>query len=462
MFGHKKNSPQGLKIIIVGCGKVGATLVERLSQEGHDITIIDKKEEKIHELGNLYDVMGLVGNGASYSVLKEAGVEQADLIIAVADSDELNLLCCTVAKRVGNCAAIARVRTPDYSQEIDYLRAKLELAKIINPESSFAREVARILALPNALEVNSFHGRAELVKFKIPKGNMLHGMTVADLGSMLKIPCIICAIEKDGEVYIPSGKYMLHEEDIVSIVASRNDIKTFFESIGFKSKRVKDAMIIGGGKAAYYLAKRLMHSGISVKIIEQDRSRCEELSILLPKAIIINGDGTDQELLKEEGIDTTESFIALTGIDEENILLTLHANQVSNAKVVTKINRVTFKEIISNLDLGSVLYPRYITTEAIIAYVRAKNNSRNSNIETLYHMYDERVEAIEFCVEQESPVTNTPLKDLNLKKNLLVACISRSGRLIIPSGQDSIKVGDRVIIVTTNSGFLDLQDILEG
>lgn len=461
MFGRKKPIPQGLNIIIVGCGKVGATLVERLSQEGHDITIIDKNAEKIQELSNLYDVMGLVGNGASYSVLKEAGVDDADLIIAVADSDELNLLCCTVAKRVGNCAAIARVRTPDYSQEIDYLREKLGLAQIINPESAFSMEVARILAMPNALEVDSFHGRAELVKFKIPKGNMLDGMTIATLSSMVNIQCIICAIEKEGEVYIPSGNFVLHEDDIVSVVASRHDIKTFFETFGFKTKRVKDAMIIGGGKAAYYLARRLLHTGIDVKIIEQNRARCEELSILLPKAIIINGDGTDQELLKEEGIDTTESFIALTGIDEENILLTLHANQVSNAKVVTKINRMNFKEVINNLDLGSVVYPRYVTAEAIIAYVRAKNNSRNSNIETLHHMYDNRVEAIEFRVEKDSPVTNVPLKDMKLKKSLLVSCISRDGRLIIPGGQDCIQVGDCVIIVTTHTGFKDIQDILD-
>lgn len=462
MFRPKKQDTQGLQIIIVGCGKVGATLIERLSPEGHDITIIDKNAQKIQEITNLYDVMGLVGNGASYSVQKEAGIDSSDLLIAVTDSDELNLLCCTIAKRVGDCSAIARVRTPDYSKEVGYLQKKLGLAMIINPELEVAREISRILAMPSALEVNSFaHGQAELIKFKIPENNILDGMKIADIATFMSVKTVICAIEKDGEVYIPSGNFVMHTGDIISFVAARNSTKSFWENIGFQSKKVKNTMIIGGGKAAYYLANRLLHMGISVKIIEADKERCEELSVLLPKAIIINGDGTEQELLAEEGIEYTESFVPLTGMDEENILLTLHASQVSNAKVVTKINRINFKDVISNLDLGSVVYPRYITSEAIIAYVRAKNNSRNNNIDTLYHMYDHRVEAIEFRVEQASAVTNVALCDLSLKENILVSCINRNGSIIIPSGQDSIQVGDTVIIVTTHTGFKDIQDILE-
>lgn len=462
MFHPKKQEPQGLQIIIVGCGKVGATLIERLSPEGHDITIIDKNAQKIQEITNMYDVMGLVGNGASYSVQKEAGIDSTDLLIAVTDSDELNLLCCTIAKRVGDCSAIARVRTPDYSKEVGYLQKKLGLAMIINPELEVAREISRILAMPSALEVNSFaHGQAELIKFKIPENNILDGMKIADIVTFMSVKTIICAIEKDGEVYIPSGNFVMHAGDVISFVAARNSTKSFWENIGFQTKKVKNTMIIGGGKAAYYLANRLLHMGISVKIIEADKERCEELSVLLPKAIIINGDGTEQELLAEEGIEYTESFVPLTGMDEENILLTLHASQVSSAKVVTKINRINFKDVISNLDLGSVVYPRYITSEAIIAYVRAKNNSKNSNIETLYHMYDHRVEAIEFRVEQKSAITNVALCDLPLKENILVSCINRNGSIIIPSGQDSIQVGDTVIIVTTHTGFKDIQDILE-
>ena len=268
--------------------------------------------------------MGVVGNGASYSVQMEAGIEQADLLIAVTDSDELNLLCCTLAKQVGRCAAIARVRTPDYSKEVNYLREKLGLAMIINPELEAANEAARILGLPTALEVNSFaHGQAEMIKFKIPKDNILDGLTVAELGSNITNNILMCAVERDGEVFIPKGHFILKRDDVVSFVSSRDDSRDFFEKIGFETNHVRNAMIIGGGKGTYYLAYQLLHMGIEVKIIEKDRARCEELSILLPDAIIINGDGTDQDLLLEEGIRHIESFIPLTGIDEENILLTL-------------------------------------------------------------------------------------------------------------------------------------------
>lgn len=454
-------SKPGLHIILVGCGKVGITLIEQLSREGHDITVIDKSSDRIQEVTNIYDVMGVVGNGASYSVQMEAGIEQADLIIAVTDSDELNLLCCTIAKQVGRCAAIARVRTPDYSKEVNYLREKLGLAMIINPELEAANEAARILGLPTALEVNSFaHGQAEMIKFKIPQGNVLDSMSVAELGSRITNNILMCAVERDGEVYIPKGHFILRQDDVVSFVSSRDDSRDFFAKIGFETNQVRNAMIIGGGKATYYLAKQLLHMGIKVKIIEKERSRCEELSILLPDAIIINGDGTDQDLLHEEDLAHAESFIPLTGIDEENILLTLYAKQISQAKVITKINRINFKDVISSLDLGSLIYPKYITSEAIIAYVRAKTDSMNSNLETLYHMFDSRVEAIEFHVDQESAITNIPLKDLKLKTNLLISCISRNGRIIIPNGQDCIKKGDRVIIVTTHAGFTDIQDIL--
>lgn len=458
---NKMQSKNGLNIIIVGCGKVGMTLIEQLSKEGHDITIIDKNAAKVQEMSNLYDIMGLVGNGASYSVQMEAGIENADLIIAVTASDELNLLCCTVAKQVGDCAAIARVRTPDYSKEAGYLREKLGLTMIINPELEASLETARILYLPTALEVNSFaHGQAEIVKFKIPEGNLLDGMTIATLGKSITNEILICAIEREGEVYIPGGNFQIAKDDIVSFVAPRRHIRSFLKKIGFKTKQVKDAMIVGGGKASYYLAKQLISMGIDVKIIEQNKERCEELSILLPEAIIINGDGTDEEVLREEGIEYAQAFIPLTDIDEENIMLTLHAKQVSNAKLITKINRSTFKNVISKLDLGSVIYPRYITSEAIIAYVRAKKNSTNSNIETLYHMFDNRAEAIEFRVDEPSSVTGIPLKDLMLKNDLLVSFIYRNGKVQIPSGLDTIEVGDTVMIVTTHTGLDNIQDII--
>lgn len=460
MFGLSKKE-NGLKIIIVGCGKVGANLVDQLSKEGHDITVIDKKAEKIQDITNTYDVMGLVGNGASYSTQMEAGIEETDLIIAVTDSDELNLLCCTVAKRVGKCAAIARVRTPDYSEETGYLREQLGLAIIINPELEAAREVARILYLPTALEVNSFaHGQAELVKFKVPEGNLLNGLSLAYLGKNITNDILICAVERNGEVYMPNGDFVLQSGDVVSFVSERHIARDFLKQIGLATRQVKDTMIIGASKAAYYLAKELLNMGISVKIIEKEKENCESLSVKLPKAIIINGDGTDPDILKEEGIETVQSFIPLTGIDEENIMLTLYAKQVSKAKVVTKINRVNYKQVINNLDLGSLVYPKYITSEAIIAYVRAKKNSMGSNIETLYHMFDSRVEAIEFIVEENSKVSGVPIKDLKLKKDVLISFINHNGHIIIPTGNDEIEDGDTVMIVTKNTGFTGIDDIV--
>ncbi|MCR5468312.1 MAG: Trk system potassium transporter TrkA [Lachnospiraceae bacterium] len=459
---EEKHQTHGLHIIIVGCGKVGQTLVEKLSNEGHDITIVDKNGQIIKELTEQYDIMGIVGNGASYSVLMEAGVKNADLIIAVTESDELNLLCCTVGKRVSECSAIARVRTPDYNAEVNYLKDKLGLAMIINPELEAAIEASRILYLPNALEVNSFaHGQAEMVKFQIPEGNVMDNLSIAELGQKTKSSYLICGIERDDEFFIPDGNFVTKAGDSVSFVAARSSIRNFFKEIGFATNHVRNTLIIGGGKAAYYLGKILIDMGVEVRIIESNKERCEELSILLPKATIINGDGTDQELLAEEDLAHTDSFVPLTGIDEENILLTLHAKKHSKAKVITKINRINFKDVINDLHLGSVIYPRYITAQSILAYVRAKNNSiDNNSIETLCPMFDSRAEAIEFIVWEDTGLTNIAFKDLSIKKNVLVAFINRNGNIIIPGGNDMLLPGDTVMIVTSHTGFNRLRDIL--
>ena len=456
MFGKRKEATQGLNIIIVGGGKVGVTLVEQLAQEGHDITIIDQNAKVVESITNTYDAMGVIGNGASYSTQMEAGIENADLFIAVTNSDELNLLCCTVAKRAGNLAAIARVRTPDYSKEVDYFIEKLGLAMIINPDFVSSRVIAKILTLPTALDVTSFsHGRVNLVRIELPEDNPLCNRTIAELGRDGIIQqTVICAIERDGKVFIPSGDFIIRAKDIISFAASQRESRQFLKKIGFKTGQVKTCMIVGGGRAGYYAA------GINVRIIEINQNRCERLSELLPEATIIHGDGTSEELLKEEGIEDVDAFIPLTGIDEENILLSLHAKKVSHAKVITRLTRNNFMEVVNGLDLGSVLYPKYITSEAIIAYVRARNNSKGCNIETLYHMFDSRAEAIEFKVEKASDVVEVPLSKLSLKKDLLIAFINRNGKIIIPKGQDVIKVKDTVMIVTTHKGFKDIQDIL--
>ena len=462
MFGKRKEATQGLNIIIVGGGKVGVTLVEQLAQEGHDITIIDQNAKVVESITNTYDAMGVIGNGASYSTQMEAGIENADLFIAVTNSDELNLLCCTVAKRAGNLAAIARVRTPDYSKEVDYFIEKLGLAMIINPDFVSSRVIAKILTLPTALDVTSFsHGRVNLVRIELPEDNPLCNRTIAELGRDGIIQqTVICAIERDGKVFIPSGDLIIRAKDIISFAASQRESRQFLKKIGFKTGQVKTCMIVGGGRAGYYAAELLIKAGINVRIIEINHNRCERLSELLPEATIIHGDGTSEELLKEEGIEDVDAFIPLTGIDEENILLSLHAKKVSHAKVITRLTRNNFMEVVNGLDLGSVLYPKYITSEAIIAYVRARNNSKGCNIETLYHMFDSRAEAIEFKVEKASDVVDVPLSKLSLKKDLLIAFINRNGKIIIPKGQDVIKVKDTVMIVTTHKGFKDIQDIL--
>ncbi len=457
-----KSSKRGLKIIIVGCGKVGRTLVDRLSKEGHDIVIIDQNQDRIDYLTNQYDIMGIKGNGASYSIQLEAGIKDADLIIAVTNSDELNLLCCTIAKQVGDCASIARVRNPDYSKEISYLQEKLGLVMIINPEFEAAREIASILSLPSTLEVSSFaHGQAELVEFVIEEGNILDGLTIKDLSSTISSKVLITAVKCGDEVIIPTGDYTLKANDIVCAVGARRFARIFLNEIGFKTRQVKDCLIVGGGKASYYLAKLLSQTKINVRIIERNKEHCEELSIALPKATIINGDGGDEALLREEGIEDVESFVPLTGIDEENILLTLYANQVSNAKVVTKINRISFDNVLSQLNLGSVVYPRQITAESIIAYVRAKSASGDgADILTLYHLFDQQVEAIEFKITEQSKATGVPFSVLQFKDNVLIAFINRNGTIIIPSGSDTIEVGDTIMVVTTHTGFANIIDTL--
>ncbi|MBP5594089.1 MAG: Trk system potassium transporter TrkA [Pseudobutyrivibrio sp.] len=458
----KNSSKRGLKIIIVGCGKVGRTLVDRLSKEGHDIVVIDENQDRIDNLTNLYDIMGIQGNGASYSTQVEAGINDADLIIAVTNSDELNLLCCTIAKQMGDCASIARVRNPDYSKEISYLQEKLGLVMIINPELEAAREISSILSLPSTLEVSSFaHGQAEMVEFKIAEGNVLGGLAIKDLHRTISSKVLITAVKRGSEVIIPTGDFVLETNDIVCAVGARRFARTFLNDIGFKTRQVKNCIIVGGGKASYYLAKLLLQARIDVSIIERSKERCEELSIALPKATIINGDGGDESLLREEGIEYIESFVPLTGIDEENIILTLYANQVSNAKVVTKVNRINFDNVLSQLNLGSVVYPRHITAESIIAYVRAKSASGDGNdILTLYHLFDQKVEAIEFNISEKSSAVGVPFSVLKFKDNVLIAFINRNGTIIIPSGSDTIEVGDTVMVVTTHTGFGNIKDTL--
>ena len=451
-----------MEIIIVGCGKVGSSLAEQLDAEGHDLTLIDTNPDILNELTNTLDVRTIVGHGASYSVLMEAGIETADLLIAVTASDELNLLCCLTAKKAGNSKTIARVRNPIYGKELNFFKEELGLAMIINPELATATEIARILRFPSAIKIDTFaKGRVEILEFVVPKNSKLNNLRLSDLRSKFKCDLLICSIQRGDDVITPIGTTMLYEHDIVSMVAPPKEAAEFFKKAGIMTNPVKNTLIVGGGKIAYYLAYQLIHMGIKVKIIEQNKEKCEELSELLPEAMIIWGDGTDQNMLLSEGLESVDSFVSLTNLDEENIMLSLYALNKSQAKVITKVKRQNFDVIINKLDLGSIVYPKFITSDRILQYVRAMQNSMGSNVETLYKIVGNKVEALEFRVNDSSPVIGIPLQDLNIRKNILITCINRNGKIIIPKGSDWIEAGDTVIVTTTTTGLTDLAKILK-
>lgn len=451
-----------MKIIIVGCGKIGTTLAEQLSSEYHDLVVIDTNPQKIQQLSESIDVMGIVDNGASINVLSDAGIEDAHLLIAVTGSDELNLLCCVIAKKVSKCHTIARVRNPLYNKERNFIRKSLGITMIINPELASAIEISRLLRFPSAIELDTFaKGRVELLKFKLLPEFRLSGMSVMEIVDKLRCNVLICGVERGEEVFIPSGNFILQDNDLISIMASPKNSASFFKKVGIHTHQVKNALIVGGGTLGYYLAALLIDLKIKVRIVENNQERCQQLSELLPEATVICGDGTDKKLLLQEGLTQTESFITLTNMDEENIFLSLFAKKNSKAKLITKVNRIAFDDIIDGLDIGSVIYPKYITADYILQYVRAMENSLSSNVETLYHILDNQAEALEFSVKEASSVTDIPLSQLNLKENLLIACINRNGSIQIPRGQDTIQVGDTVIIVTSVKGLRDLKDILK-
>lgn len=450
-----------MKIIITGCGKVGYTLAEQLNEEGHDITIIDTNSSKLEKALSMLDVQGIEGNGTSFRTQLEAGIKDSDLLIAVTEQDEVNLLCCLIAKKAGNCNTIARVRNPEYFSEINYLREELGLSLAINPELACAQGIARLIEVPSALDIKSFaKGRINLIKLSVPDNSILHSMTVFEFATKIHSNTLICAIEREHEIIIPDGNTVLHQGDNMYVIIPPQEIHKLLPKIGIKAKPIKSIMIMGGGTIAYYLAKHLESNRVQVKIVEINRERCERLSELLPHTRIINGDATDRQLLLSEGISDADAFVSLTNMDEENLVLSLFANKVSNAKIITKVDKVSFEEVVEELPIGAIACPKNITSKGILQFVRALCNSYGSNVETLYRMLDDKVEALEFIIKQESKVTNTPLMDLNLKKNLLICAIVRNGKLITPSGKDTILNGDTVIVVTNNKGLTDIKDIL--
>jgi len=450
-----------MKIIIVGCGKVGRELVAVLSQEGNDVVLIDRDEATVEELCDNYDVMGLAGNGASHSVQVEAGIEEADLLIAVTGSDEMNLLCCLIARMSGkNCHTIARLRNPEYSGEIGFLKEELGLAMVINQEATAAREIARVMKFPSAIDIVTFaKGKVELPRFRIPQGSVLDGVSLVNMHEQLHCDVLVASVETDGKVIIPNGDYTLHSGDVITIVSDTRTEESFFRKIGIQTNRVKNVIIVGGGDIAYYLAKMLVENSISVKLIERRLERCEYLSERLPKATIVHGDGSDRQLLLEEGLESTEGFVALTDFDEENVILSLFARQSGVRKIVTKINRIAFDEVIDKLELDTTVHPRLLTAEYILQYVRARKNSMGSNVETMHWLVENKVEALEFYIREGFVYDGKTLMELQLKPGVLIACIYRGGQVILPRGRDVMQVGDTVIVVTTIAGMNDINDI---
>ena len=450
-----------MEIILVGCGKVGMALARQLSEEGHSVTVVDTKRERIERVTEEFDVMGIVGNGSSINVLTEAGMQDADLLIAVTGSDELNLLCCMFAKKAGHCHAIARVRNPAYSHELDFIKQQLGISTIINPELAAATEISRLLRFPAASNIDTFaDGRVRLIKFELQPYHGLDGAFLKDIPGRVGCDILVCAVERGTEVIIPGGDFMLQNGDLVSFLATHENAVDFFVKLKMPTHPVRSALIVGGGTIGYYLAKDLTAKGIRVRIVERDEERCDTLAELLPDATILHGDGTDRQLLLAEGLPIAESFVSLTNMDEENILLALFAKKHSHAKLITKVNRLEFDDILDGLDLGSVVYPKYITCDFIIQYVRALQNRAGNNLKTLYRILDDRVEALEFTVSEQSEITGVPLQQLPLKGNMLLCCITRGDQVIIPRGGDCIQVGDSVIVVTLERGLHDLRDII--
>ncbi len=452
-----------MNIIIAGCGNVGYTLAEQLSSEGHEITLIDKSPERIQYVGDTLDVQSVSGSASNYDTLLEAGIERADLFIAVTDGDEINMLSCLMANKAGGCQTVARVRSPQYYEDIKHIKEELGLTMYVNPEKEAAYEISRLIQIPSALNVDSFdRGRINMIKFKIPKGTALDGMPVWDIRAKINANMLICVVRRDGKSTIPGGPVILRAEDEVSFITTNKNIYGIFKRMGITSKSISSVMIAGGGRISYYLASLLLKAKMKVKIIEKSMERCEELSELLPDAMIINGNAANKQLLMEEGINNTDAFVSLTERDEDNIILSLYASRSTKAKVITKVKKLTFEDIVRNLEIGAIVDPKSLVAEHILQFVRALKNSYGSNVETLYRLEDNTVEALEFNVSANNKrIAGKSIMSLNLKRDMLICAIKRGDRSFIPEGRDTIEIGDRVIVVTTNLGLNDIGDILE-
>ncbi len=449
-----------MKIVIVGAGKIGSAIVKHVSEENHEVIVIDDNAEVIEKIVNQYDVLGMCGNGVSYEMQKEAGTQTSDLFIAVTTSDEANMLACLIAKKLGAKHTIARVRDYEYTKQIDLMTGALEITRTINPEHEASKEIMRIISFPEALKVDSFaHGNVDLTELFIGEDSPLVGQSIIGLSAKVGYPVLVCAVQRGNEVIIPKGKFVFEAKDKIHVISSQEASRGFASKMGLSSSKLKDIMIIGAGKITTYLAEALIKNKFNVKIIEINPDKAKELAELLPQATVIVGDGSDQNLLREEGMQDSDAVICLTGIDEENIIISLYANKLEVKKIITKVNRASFAGLLESIEMGSVISPQDLAANQIVSYIRAASNARGNNILTLYKLVDNQVEAIEFIVTDQSKVLNIPLKDLVLRKDILIGGIIRNHQVIIPTGTSSIQKGDSVIVVSKEV-LNDLDEIL--
>ena len=451
-----------MRIIVVGCGKIGISILSSLVGEGNDVVAIDASPKVIEEISNIYDVMCVCGNGTDCETLSEAGSDKAELFVAVTGSDEFNMLSCFLAARMGAKHTIARIRNPEYNDKsLGFLRQHLGLTVSINPEWMAAKELFDILKIPAAASIETFsRGNIEMVGLVLKEDSPLNGISLIELRKRYKANFLICAVQRGAEVYIPDGNFVLQSGDKIGFTAPPNEIPKVLKMLGLAKKSARNIMLLGASRISYYLAKRLIAVGNTVKIIDKHIERCREFSEQLPEAVVICGDGAEQELLLEEGIDSMDAFVALSGMDELNILISKFAQTQNVLKVIAKVNRNELADMAEKLGLDSIVSPKKIVSNVLARYARALENSLGSNIETLYKLMDGSVEALEFNVSADFKGANVPLKDLSLKPNTLIAGIIRGRKANIPTGNDVIMPGDRVVVIVSGQKLLDLSDVL--
>ena len=451
-----------MKIIIAGAGKVGHSVAALLAEEGHDITIIDQDPEIIQTLSNDLDVICVEGSATNAETLREAGAEKADLLLAATEQDEVNMICCISARKLGTAHVIARVRDPEYLHQTEFLREALGLSVIVNPEYECAKEISRMLRFPGAARVDAFSkGSLEIVEHRIPVGGVLDGVALKELVRRFSAKILVGVVERGGEAVIPNGDFVLKAGDRLSITGSSRELRRFFIAIGQYKRPVRRVMLMGGGRIAVYLTRLLQESGIEVTVVEKDRERCDRLCDLVPSAHVVCGDATRSDVLQEDGLSTADAFVALTGDDGDNIITALYARSCAVDKIVVKVNRDYFAEILENAGLDSIVSPKEIVSQQLARYVRAMSNSMGGSMETLYRLADGKVEALEFKVDSASACVNIPLKDLKLRPNILISAIIRDRESIIPDGNSRILPGDHAVIVTAAGRLQNMDAIIE-